>query len=288
MRSHVRLVPNAIVVVAILVAPALASAQQQRPLDTQDPETLGAGRGLLQIGAAVSRGDDYPLSGLRGNLSQLSLLGLTIGLGAMADLQITGGPYDYLQITEHNAAPLTRLLSVPGASSAHDVDDIVVATKIRWVSEASSWPSVGSRLSVRLPNSKHHSGLGQDTTDFSAALLVGKSVAAWRMVGNIGATIMTEPIDSTSQNDVLTYGVSLARRLLRDVEVVGEVNGRKSTRRGTAPPGTESRSVARAGARIGHGTMRLDVGAGVGLATIDPSFTATAGVTFLFKASASN
>jgi hypothetical protein len=261
-----------------------SAAQEQRPLDTQDPETLGTGRALAQLGVGTSSGVAYPLSGLTGNLWQLPVFGFSIGVGPIADLQITGGPYDYLQITRRMPAPFTYLMTDPDADSTHDVDDVVVATKIRWASESAHRPAIGMRLSVRLPNSKHHSGLGQDTTDFSASLLAGKTLARWRVVGNIGATIMTEPINSTSQNDVLTYGVSLARPVVSWMELVGEVNGRVSTRRGVAPPGTESRGIARGGVRLGRGGVRFDVAGGAGLTDVDPAFTATAGVTFLFKA----
>ena len=268
----------------VVLSGTLLAAQEQRPLDTQDPETLGTGRALAQVGVAASNGAVYPLSGLAGNLWQLPLLGFSIGVGPIADLQITGGPYDDLQITQRTPAPFTYLMTHPDADSTHDVDDVVLATKIRWVAESAHRPAIGMRLSVRLPNSKHHSGLGQDTTDFSASALAGKTLAHWRIVGNIGATIMTEPVDSTSQNDVLTYGVSLSRPVVSWMELLGEVNGRVSTRRGVAPPGTETRGVARAGARIGRGNVRFDVAAGAGFTDVDPTFTATAGVTFLFKA----
>ena len=52
---------------------------------------------------------------------------------------------------------------------------------------------------------------------------------------------------------MLAYGLSFARALTQQAEVVGEVNGRISTRSGGPPPGTESRGIARFGAATPSG-----------------------------------
>ena len=39
---------------------------------------------------------------------------------------------------------------------------------------------------------------------------------------------MSQPLDGTRQNDVLTYGLSLARAVTNRTEIVGELNGRAS------------------------------------------------------------
>jgi hypothetical protein len=152
----------------VLIAVALArpSAAQQRPLVTEDPEPIGAGRVLVEGGIDVAHNQEYPVSGLKGNLWRLPTIGISVGLSSIAELQIDGGLHDQLTITERNpAAPLAGLLTVTGTST-HDVEDIVVATKIRLLQETAGRPAVGIRFATKLPNASNESGLGLDTTDF--------------------------------------------------------------------------------------------------------------------------
>jgi hypothetical protein len=151
------------------------------------------------------------------------------------------------------------------------------------LSETPGRPAVGVRFATRLPNAGNESGLGLDTTDFHAQALVGKTVQSVRIVGNIGLGILGDPLRGDSQNDVLDYGLSVARAVRQGVEVVGELNGRANTRSGTPPPGTESRSILRAGARITRGTVRIDGGLLFGLTSTDPSIGITIGATWVFK-----
>jgi hypothetical protein len=104
------------------------------------------------------------------------------------------------------------------------------------------------------------------------------------VVGNAGLGILADPVVGNRQNDVLTYGLSVARAIRQGVEVVGEVNGRANTRddEGT-PVGTESRANMRAGARFTRGTVRLDAGVIVGMTSRDPSIGFTAGFTWVFR-----
>jgi hypothetical protein len=263
-----------------MARPALA---QQRPLVTQDPETIGAGRVLIEAGLGISHGQSYPLSGLKGDLLQLPTVGIDVGLSSIAEFQLSGGLYDRLSITERRPAPLANLLTETG-DTTHAVEDLNIGLKIRLAAETATRPGFGFRFSTRLPNAKHESGLGQDTTDFSASILTAKTIESVRFVGNLGFTIMSEPLDPAKQNDVLTYGLSFARALTTAVEVVGEVNGRASTRGGPAPVGTESRGLLKLGGRYTRGAVRVDAAVFLGLNTVDPTIGLTAGVTYVFNA----
>ena len=267
---------------ATLVHAAPAAAQQQ-PLVTQDPATIGAGNVLLRSEFSYSSDDFYPLSGLTGNLWQLPVFGIDVGLGPIADLQLTGGVYDRLSITRRATAPFSDVITATG-DTTHAVDDLSIGAKITIVPEAQGRPAIAFRFAVRLPNAKHESGLGQDTTDFSASLPVGKTVGPLRVLGNIGFTIMSEPADGTKQNDVLTYGAALSLRLAPHAELVSEVNGRWSTRNGVAPIGTESRSRAQVGGAYTRGRVRCDAAVFVGLTPTDPTIGVSAGVSYLFHA----
>ena len=61
-----------------------------------------------------------------------------------------------------------------------------------------------------------------------------------RIVGNVGLGILSDPTSGNRQNDVLTYGFSLAQALTERAELVGEVNGRVNMRSGTALPGRDA------------------------------------------------
>jgi hypothetical protein len=271
-----------ILFVLALGLPAIA-AGQQRPLVTEDPETIGAGRLLVEAGFDQSWGAKFPASGLEGDLLRLPLFGVSIGLSSIAEIQIDGGLMNRLSIDERSTAPLSSMLDVDGDSTS-SVEDLVIGTKVRLVAEGASSPSVGFRFATKLPNASNESGLGLDTTDFFASLLVAKTVQQVRVVGNVGIGILGDATRGDRQNDVLTYGLSFARAITTAAEVVGEINGRLDTRSGGAPPGTESRGTARFGGRYTIGSWRADAALLIGLTSNDAGVGVGAGFTYVFDA----
>jgi hypothetical protein len=261
----------------------LAAAAQQRPLVTEDPEPVGAGRILIEAGVDYERDAQYTVSGLKGSLVRAPVLGISIGISSIAEFQLDGGFYNRLKITQRKDAPLASLVDVTG-DTTHDVEDLVVATKIRMAPETPGRPSLGLRMATKLPNASNESGLGLDTTDFYASLLMGKTVQSLRLVGNLGVGILGDPTDGNRQNDVMTYGLSFARALTQGTEIVGELNGRVSTRNGVPFPGTETRGLIRLGARYTRGALRVDGAVLFGMNAIDPTIGATAGFTYVFNA----
>jgi hypothetical protein len=277
----VRRLAGAALVLCLSTAPALA---QQRPLLTEDPETVGAGRILLEAGVDYGRDVRFPASGLQGHLRRAPLIGLSIGLSSIAELQIDGGLRNHLRITGRDLdAPLADVVTTEGDTTT-SVEDIVLATKIRVVPEGISRPSMGVRFATRLPNASNESGLGLDTFDFLATVLVAKTVEQVRLVGNIGLGILGDPVIANRQNDVLTYGVSFARAVSPGAEFVGEINGRANTRRSAPTPGTESRSQLRVGGRYTAGSWRGDAALVFGVTSPDPDIGIAAGLTWVFQA----
>jgi hypothetical protein len=270
-------------VVAAVIAPSRMASAQQRPLVTEDPEPIGAGRVLLEGGIDFARDQEYPVSGLQGKLLRVPTIGISVGISSIAEFQIDGGLYDRLNIKSRDPnAPLASELTATGAST-HDVSDVVVATKIRFVTETAGRPALGIRFATKLPNASNESGLGLDTTDFTVSLLGAKTVQSIRVVGNLGVGILGDPTNGHRQNDVVAYGVSLARAMTQATELVGELNGRLSTR--SEPfPGTESRGTLKLGARFTHGPVRFDAGLFFGLTSVDPTIGLTAGFTYVFDA----
>ena len=270
-------------VVALLVL-ARSAAAQQRPLTTEDPEPIGAGRLLVESGVDYAHDVQYPVSGLEGNLWRLPTIGVSIGISSIAELQIDGGPFNRLSITQRNDGPLSDLPEIAGATTVHDVEDIVFATKVRLLPEGVGHPALALRFATRLPDAEFQRGIGLDTTDFYTSLLLAKTLQSVRVVGNIGAGILGDPTDGHRQNDVLTYGMSLARAVTDRSELVGEVNGRMSTRAGGALPGTESRSLLKFGGRYTRGAVRLDAAVVFGLTAVDQTIGFTTGFTYVFHA----
>jgi hypothetical protein len=270
------------ILLVFLASPAFA---QQRPLVTQDPEAIGAGRILFEAGFDYGTDIFYPASGLTGNLLRVPLLGLSFGISSIAEIQLTGGLYNHLSITSRETAPLSDMLDIePDALGTSDVEDLVIGTKVRLAAESESRPAVGFRFATKLPNASNETGLGLDTTDFYASLLFGKTVRQLRIVGNVGLGILGDPTRGDRQNDVFTYGVSFARAVSANVDLVGEINGRANMRSGEPPVGTESRSAIRGGFRVTKGAGRFDGGVIIGLTERDPTFGFTAGFTYVFNA----
>ena len=271
---------SAVFVLLMFAGPASA---QQRPLVTEDPEPIGAGRVLIEGGLDLQHDYQNPVSGLKGNLVSLPTIGISFGLSSIAELQIDGGIYNNLSISSRNPnAPNAGLLTVTG-DSVHDVSNTVLATKIRLLPETASRPAVGIRFATKLGNASNEKGIDLDSTDVSGTVLVAKTMQSIRVVGNIGAAILSNPTSGIGHNDDLIYGLSFARAVTQEAELVGELNGRVSTRI-NAFPGTESRGILKVGGRYTHGPVRFDAGVFFGLTTIDPTIGFTAGFTYVFDA----
>ena len=256
---------------------------QQRPLVTEDPETVGSGVVLLEAGFDFLIEEEFPTSGLVGDVLRFPTYGLSIGVSSIAEIQIDGGLRSRLSISDRSVAPLSDMLTVTGESTS-SIDDIVIGTKVRLRAEGASAPALGFRFATKLPIAGNEGGLGLDTTDFFASLLVGKTIRSVRLVANIGFGILGDPSRGDRQNDVVTYGVSFARAIRQGLEVVGELNGRVHTRAGDDPPsGTESRSLMRLGGRYTRGAGRVDGAVVIGVTSVGPGIGITAGYTHVFS-----
>lgn len=269
-------------VLATLFWTASPASAQQRPLVTEDPETVGAGRLLFEAGLDLERDAFYPLSGLRGNLFAVPTVGVSIGAGSIVEIQIDGGLYQRLSVTGREPAPLAHLLDFTGDRTT-SIKDMVVATKIRITGETASRPAMALRVATQLPNASNESGLGRDVIDFSSSFLIGKTVQSIRVVANAGLLILEDPVQAARQDDLFIYGLSLARALVEGFEVVGEVNGRVNFTE-IIGVGAEDRVIARAGLRYTYGPVRFDGALLFGLTPRDPNWGITTGLTWVVNA----
>jgi hypothetical protein len=265
---------------SVLGIPAFA---QQRPLQTEDPETIGSGRILIEAGLDYNRDVYLPVSGLRGNVFTVPTLGVSLGVSSIAEIQMHIGGYQQMAITDRvPTAPFAHLLQLDG-DTTDDLEDMHVGAKVRLLSETASRPAIATRFSTRLPNAGNESGLGKDVQDFSTALTVGKTVQSVRVVANIGMLMIGRPTEAVAQDDLLIYGLSVARAISQSTELVGEFVGRANFA-DIVTPGAEDRGLLRFGARYTKGGVRLDAGMVLGLTSYDPEIGFTGGLTWVFNA----
>lgn len=259
-----------------------AAAAQQRPFTTEDPEAIGAGRIMLESGLDYDRSVTFSSSGLTGHLLAVPTMGISVGVSSIAEVQVDGGFYQRLAITNRVPAPLTSALAVTGDRTT-SVRDLMVATKVRVFGESAARPSLAVRMATRIPSASAESGLGKDATEFNGALLLAKSVENARVVANVGFVILEDATRAARQDDLLTYGLSVAATIGRGAEVVAEINGRANFNPHVVR-GSESRGVLRVGTRWTRGPVRFDAAAVVGMTDLDPTIGLTTGFTWVFDA----
>ncbi|MFN2532486.1 MAG: hypothetical protein ABR555_14425 [Pyrinomonadaceae bacterium] len=250
---------------------------QQRPLLTEDVDIIPPGTLRIEAGIDFLQGSTFPVSGLKGDLTRVGVIGVNFGMGPNVEFQIEGVPQNFLSINSRGTSAIPLSLA-PGANSTNDAGDFTLWAKFKLRNETKRGPSLGFRFGVQLPNSNQARGIGINQTNAYGSVLVGKKFGPdgrFNAFGNLGIAILTAPTQLFSQNDVVTYGVAGIFRLNKQFSLAGEVNGRANTRPGNGPLGTESQSEARLGMQIRASGLRFDFAGIKGLT----SFTHTSGVT---------
>ena len=272
-------VRTGILIIALFSVSTAASAQQ-RPLVTEDPETVGAERVLVEGGVELGKGQFYPASGLKGDTTHVATFGVSVGLGSTAEVQVDGGLLQRLHVTERHTAPNSASLAFTGDSTS-SFEDMTVATKIRLAPETQSRPAIGIRFGTKLPTAPANKGLGLGTTDFFASALLGKTVASVRTVANVSWLVLGSPAFGENNVNTVGFGVSVARAITNEFEAVGEINGRMKPSRDLVAPGLESRGALRLAGRYTYQLLRLDFGVLIGITARDPGFGVSAGATYV-------
>jgi len=267
----------AVACLTLTVSPAVA---QQRPLPIEEPEGVGAGNVRLQAGVDYARDARFTLSGLEGNLWRFALLKVDIGASRIADVELSGGLRDHLSITSASPAPLSGALQLTDRTSTGAFDDIVIGTKVRLLPEQPGRPGLAVRVATRLPNAKHPSGLGQDTTDFFATLIASQSVKETRFIENVGLGILGDPLQGHRHVNSFIFGASATRTVGAGVEALAGVDGRT----GPDEPGLEARAIARAGVARTQGAARLELDLTLGLTNRDGNVGFAVNASFKFHA----
>jgi len=268
-------------VVCSLAAAGLMSAclfGQQRPLITESTDTVAERRLRLELGGEWLHDAVFPLSGLQGNLTRIGVFGLRFGLGSAAEIELEGVAQDRLSIEKRAVAPNSPLLDFSG-NSTNDFADLVLGTKLRFVQEQKTRPSIGFRFAVELPNASNEKGLGNDETNAYAAFLVTKTIGKAQVNGNVGLAILGDPLDAGAQDDLFTYGLSGIYQACGRVNLVADLYGRT----GPGGIGTEEQSRLRAGVQIKAAGFYWDAGIFAGFRSTDPDWGIVFGLSREFK-----
>ncbi len=251
---------------------------QQRPLQTEDAATLPLGSMRVQVGTEFLQGQTFRLSGLKGDLFRHGVMGVFIGVGSAVEFQMEGTLLNSLHIAERIPAFSSPELEVSG-DTTRSVGDLVLGTKMRLVKERLGMPAIAFRFAVELPNAGNQKGLSNDETNFYASLLAAKQIGRLRGMASLGMAILGDPTATSSQDDLLTYGLGGFYRLHRQVDLAAEVCGRT----GPGGPGTDDQSHVRLGLRIHAGNLSIDAAAVNGLTRDDGKAGFTFGLSYQFS-----
>jgi hypothetical protein len=272
---------SVIVGCALCVSLSGTALAQQRPLVTEDPETIGTGRILLEGGFSVDADQAFPANAIEGDVARLASFGVSVGVSPIVELQLDGGLVQRLDVTARATIPPGRTPPPEIDARTSSVEDFVVATKIRLAQEGASRPALGLRFATKLPTASPGKGVGLGTTDFFASFLLAKTVQSVRTVGNVGLIVLGNPETPRDPATTLGFGLSVARAVTNAFEVVGEINGRLTPFDKIVPFGLESRGVMRLAGRYTYAMLRLDFGLAVGITERDPSFGISGGATYV-------
>lgn len=260
-----------------LICPA-AVRGQQRPLKTDDAEILETGRARAEFGFEYLLDQRYSLSGLSGNLTRIGVAGIHVGAGEFAEFQISGVMRDYLSISSRSEPVVPPVIS---GDSTSDFGNMVLGAKFKLMSEKSKRPALAFKFAVELPNANQGSGLGTDETAFYSSFLFKKHFGRTQILADLGFAILGSPVLPGRQTDPLTYGVAAIVPVIRNVNLVAEVNGRQGP---SNRIGNENKSQVRAGIQFMTGNIRWDVGGVAGLMRYDPKSGVVFGLTYEFQA----
>lgn len=252
-----------LLILFLIPSPGLA---QSRPLKTELVETVEKGKVRFELGFEFLQDAKFLLSGLKGDLTRIGVLGLRFGAGDNVEIHFDWTAYNFLDVDDRTEAPNSGNLDFDGNSTS-DFGDLILAAKVRLLSEGEKRPALGFRFAAELPNASNESGLGNDETNFYAGFLLEKEIRRVRLIGNIGLAILGDPTRLSSQRDLVTYGLAAIYPVHSQVNVIADLNGRA----GSGGIGTEEQGILRLGGQINALGVRWDIGVLSGLYDTDPS-----------------
>jgi hypothetical protein len=195
-----------------LVLGFMLPLQAQRPfLFTENANTDCDGNLSLGIGAEYLEKDkSIPLEAPT-RLLRIPTIHTHLGLGENVDVLV-----DWRG----------RLYAEQGTGKhVSDWGNLILGTKVNFLIEAKSQPSLGVIYLVKLPNTSHAQLLGSNETDFFLSLLAAKRLGILRLRLNAGVGILDDPDHLDSQLDIYTIGAAGIVRVSKKCNLFAEWTG---------------------------------------------------------------
>jgi hypothetical protein len=217
-----------------LVLGITSTLQAQRPfLFTENANTAGDGKLSFGFGADYLEKDkSIPLRAPT-CLLRIPTIHTYVGIGEHADVLI-----DWRG----------RLFAEQGTRThVSDWGDVSIGTKINFLKEGTSQPSLGLMYVVKLPNTRHDQLLGSNQTDFFLSLLAAKRLGILHLRLNAGLGILDDPEHFNSQLDIYTMGAAGIIRVSKECNLFAEWTGflgpHRNQEKFTARGGVETRML---------------------------------------------
>src|ERR1043166_1699664 len=114
-RIPTRYMTPLVYILTLLMCSVITVAAQQRPLITEDVDIIPPGSIRIEAGIDFMQGAKFPVSGIRGDLTRVGVVGINFGMGPNVEFQIEGVMQNYVSINSRgvSAIPLDLL---PGAN----------------------------------------------------------------------------------------------------------------------------------------------------------------------------
>jgi hypothetical protein len=215
MRAFYRFAAVTVSLAAFVSDPA--AAESFRPLRTQSTQTLRARQLEVDLAVEYRNNATFPFTKASDQPDREELeiprFGLNVGLAERVELQLD---YAYLDIKEE----------APGIGSESGSGDARFFTKWRFLDQENWRPDLALHIGAKLPNAEDDKRLGTDETDLFFNLLIGRHDERFETAINVGLGILGAPESvGSDQDDVLTYGIAVVYKVIKNLDVAGEING---------------------------------------------------------------
>ena len=266
---------------SVLLLATPCSAQLTRLSTIPPVADIRQGDALVGIGVSHAMEQEFPLSGLEGDLL---VLGRLTAAYAIADRAVLKLDWEAARLLWTDGAGPSAVSLRDDVADGHTSDTGDVRFELTYAPfTLGSDVSFGGWVAVELPNSDQTRGIGSNTTNTLIGAVISTSRERVTLTGRIGLGILESPLSSFTQDDVIVYGFDALVQAADGLRLVFSVDGWTNPRR-TVSLGLEDRGVVKAGVELGSGRWRLDAGLERGFARRSPDWQAAAGVSWVTRA----
>jgi hypothetical protein len=232
------------------------------PQETEDAWVLRGGEAEFVAGVEYLENRQLEFTAMERDreLLKLPAIGLRFGFGGKSEFQFN---YE------------AEYLDEQGGESEYGSGDLRVWNKISFTQESGSFPAVGFRWGVKLPNADDEDRLGTDETDFFTSMLFSKHIGPVLSHLNLGLAILGDSLQNSHQDDLLSYGIAVEFPI-RNTSIWGEVTGLAGSHN------NNNFSTARLGLNWERGPWTWVAALGTGLAEESEDWSIRGGMLYSF------